>query len=184
MGCAVSVDKRARVVDDAEVPFDLLATTTTSGHTTPTIAGPDSVVRPVYLVAEDGLTVVERTVSDPSPEALIAELVKGPSRTERDDGLSSVLAEGTDDIAEYPVAAVQLARGIATVDLATGFTSLPSQRQVIALAQIVLTLTAQPGIGQVAFTLQAAPVDVPRADGTTTSDPLARSDYRDLLAPI
>jgi hypothetical protein len=182
--CTVSVDEAAREVDDAEVPFELLVPATPAGDTTTTTAAPTGVVRPVHLVAEDGLVAVERTVDDPSPEVLIAELVNGPSPTERDDGLSSALADGgDDDVDAQLVAAVELARGVATVDLATEFTSLPSDRQVDAIAQIVLTLTAQPGIGQVVFTLEASPVDVPRADGTTTTDPLARSDYRDLLAP-
>jgi spore germination protein GerM len=179
--CTASVDEQARVIDDAEVPFELLVPATPAGDTTTTTAAPSGIVRPVYLVAEDGLVAVERTVDDPSPEVLIAELVNGPSQTERDDGLSSPLADGRDD--EQLIAAVELARGVATVDLAAGFTSIPADRQVGAIAQIVLTLTAQPGIGQVAFTLEASPVDVPRADGTTTTDPLARSDYRDLLAP-
>ena len=181
--CTASVDEQARVIDDAEVPFELLVPATPADDTTTTTAAPTGVVRPVYLVAEDGLVAVERTLDDPSPEVLIAELVNGPSQTERDDGLSSPLADGgDDDVDEQLIAAVELARGVATVDLATGFTSLPSDRQVGAIAQIVLTLTAQPGIGQVAFTLEASPVDIPRADGTTTTDPLARSDYRDLLA--
>jgi spore germination protein GerM len=179
--CTASVDEQARVIDDAEVPFELLVPATPAGDTTTTTAAPSGIVRPVYLVAEDGLVAVERTVDDASPEVLIAELVNGPSQTERDDGLSSPLADGGDD--EQLIAAVELARGVATVDLAAGFTSIPADRQVGAIAQIVLTLTAQPGIGQVAFTLEASPVDVPRADGTTTTDPLARSDYRDLLAP-
>lgn len=182
--CTASVDEQARVIDDAEVPFELLVPATPAADTTTTTAAPDGIVRPVYLVAEDGLVAVERTVDDPTPEVLIAELVNGPSQTERDDGLSSPLADGgDDDVDEQLIAAVELARGVATVDLAAGFTSLPSDRQVGAIAQIVLTLTAQPGIGQVAFTLEAFPVDVPRADGTTTTDPVARSDYRDLLAP-
>jgi hypothetical protein len=180
--CTVSDDEQARVIDDAEVPFELLVPATPEGDTTTTTAALNGIVRPVYLVAEDGLVAVERTVDDQSPEMLIAELVNGPSPTERDDGLSSPLADGGDDDQQL-IAAVELARGVATVDLATGFTSLPSDRQVSAIAQIVLTLTAQPGIGQVAFTLEASPVDVPRADGTTTTDPVARSDYRDLLAP-
>ena len=182
--CTASVDEQARVIDDAEVPFELLVPATQPGDTATTTAAPTGIVRPVYFVSEDGLVAVERTVDDPSPEVLIAELVNGPSQSERDDGLSSPLADGgEDDVEEQLIAGVELARGVATVDLATGFTSLPSDRQVGAIAQIVLTLTAQPGIGQVVFTLEASPVDIPRADGTTTTESLARSDYRDLLAP-
>lgn len=182
-GCTVSVDEQARVIDDADVPFELLVPAAPAGDITTTTAAPTGVVHSVYLVAEDGLVAVDRTVDDPSPAALIAELVTGPSQTERDEGLSSPLADGGDDDVDEPlIAGVELARGVATVDLATGFRSLPSDRQVAAIGQIVLTLTAQPGVGQVAFTLDASLVDVPRADGTTTADPVARSDYRDLLA--
>ena len=54
---------------------------------------------------------------------------------------------------------------------------------MLALGQLVLTATARPGVGQVRFTLEGLPVQVPTADGTVTSDPLSRDDYLALLPP-
>ena len=75
-----------------------------------------------------------------------------------------------------------MVRGVAQVDLAAEFAELGSDRQLLAIAQLVLTLTSRPGVGQVAFTLDTAPIDVPRADGTITSDPVTRADYASMLA--
>ncbi len=47
----------------------------------------------------------------------------------------------------------------------------------------MLTATARPGVGQVRFTLEGLPVQVPTADGTIASDPLSRDDYLALLPP-
>jgi spore germination protein GerM len=51
---------------------------------------------------------------------------------------------------------------------------------MIALAEIVFTATGRPGVGQVSFSLDGRPVEVPRADGSLTSEPLARTDFREL----
>ncbi len=55
----------------------------------------------------------------------------------------------------------------------------PSRRRT--WTQLVCTFTARAGIGQVAFTLSGAPVDVPRGDGSLTADPVSRDDYAELL---
>ena len=69
--------------------------------------------------------------------------------------------------------------GIATVELSADFTAASSTDQRAAVAQIVCTLTARPGIGQVQFQLNAKPADVPRGDGSTTSKPVSRDDLPD-----
>jgi spore germination protein GerM len=73
-------------------------------------------------------------------------------------------------------------RGIAAVDLTPGFAELPGDRQLRAVAQMTCTLTAQPGVGQVRYTLGGSSIAVPRADGSVTGDPVTRQDYGSLLA--
>jgi spore germination protein GerM len=72
---------------------------------------------------------------------------------------------------------VTTARGTATVDLAEAFTLAGQEDQAAAIAQLVYTLTARPGIGRVAFTLDGEVVEVPRGDGTLTTDALTRDDF-------
>lgn len=77
--------------------------------------------------------------------------------------------------------AAALAGGIARVDLRLDISSLGGDDQLLAVAQIVCTLTGRPGVGQVSFTLEGTHVDVPRGDGSLVADPLSRDDYSSLL---
>jgi hypothetical protein len=75
--------------------------------------------------------------------------------------------------------------GVATVDLVGEvFEDIPGGvEQRRAVAQIVLTLTQRPGVGQVSFTLDGEPLQVPKL-GNVLSDPgepVARIDYVSLL---
>jgi spore germination protein GerM len=65
--------------------------------------------------------------------------------------------------------------------LLPAITELGGDEQLLAVAQLVCTLTARPGVGPVSFTLEGAPVDVPTGDGSLTSGPVSRDDYADLL---
>ena len=90
-------------------------------------------------------------------------LGRGPNRNEVDVGLRSTLP----DESRFPD--VSVSRGTATVDLGRRFTALSGEDQVIALAQLVYTITGQPGIGLVRFTLDGRPTEVPRANGELTA---------------
>ena len=80
------------------------------------------------------------------------------------------------------LAAVDTSRGIAEVDLAASFGDIRSREQILALGQIVYTLTGQPGIGGVRFTVEGKEVTVPLSDGTLSDDPLSRDDFK-AIAP-
>ena len=80
------------------------------------------------------------------------------------------------------VSSVDASRGIAEVDLSSSFGDIRSGDQILALGQIVYTLTGQPGIGGVRFTVEGEPVTVPLSDGTLSDDPLSRDDFK-ALAP-
>jgi spore germination protein GerM len=77
---------------------------------------------------------------------------------------------------------VALRAGTAHADLQPALSNLGGTEQLLAIAQLVCTLTHRPGVGLVSFTLDGAPVDVPRGDGSLTAGPVSRDDYADLLA--
>lgn len=55
--------------------------------------------------------------------------------------------------------------------------------EILAYGQIVCTLTGRFDVSAVSFTRDGKPLEVPRADGTLTSEPLRGSDYAGLLGP-
>jgi spore germination protein GerM len=77
--------------------------------------------------------------------------------------------------------------GVATIELEPGFfEQIPVEDQLLAIGQIVLTVTEVGGVGQVLFTQGGQPLGVPRGPSGGQSDgsePLSRRDYQDLLNP-
>ena len=174
--CGVSGERSPRFVEDDRVPFGLLdSTTTTEGA--PGTQGRPAVADVCLVVGAEGrLATVERAVPRrPTPADTLAALAGGPTAEEADYGLSTALPE--DAFGDEAVAS----GGVVTVDLDPVFTDTDGRRQLLAVAQVVCTLTARPGVGQVAFTLDGELVEVPRGDGTATSGPVARDDYARLL---
>jgi len=79
---------------------------------------------------------------------------------------------------------VTVERGLATVDTDESLLSEISPiDQPLAIAQIVLTLTSRPGIGQVNFLVNGEPQAVPRGGGelAPADQPVAYDDYATLL---
>ena len=54
--------------------------------------------------------------------------------------------------------------------------------QVLAIAQVVMTLTSLPGVDSVQFVRDDETVEVPLPDGTLVRRPLTAADYSSLLA--
>jgi hypothetical protein len=163
-GCGFSAHPEATPIDGGAVPFGLLepASTTTSV--------PAGRTASVYLVSGARLVAVDRSVpSDAAPANLVEQVVAGPSDTERAFGITTSLPAGS-------VARVSANRGVADVELSSGFSEVRGEEQLLALAQIVFTLTEQPGIGGVRFTLDGTPIRVPIAGGGRSDGLLSRDD--------
>ncbi len=176
-GCGIASDEQATVEPRDQVPFDLLGTTPPG--TTP-IAPPDGATSTrICLVGADGrIYPVERALQpDYTPTDLVDALVRGPEPSERTYGLTSALGE------PETVLAVTVEGGVAEVDLDPAISKRPSGDQLDVVTQLVCTLTDQPGVGQVRFTVDGRPIDVPTgADGSLASDPVSREDYDSLIA--
>lgn len=179
--CAVGAEDAARPIDDDRVPFGLLEplpTTTSTTTTTTTPPGEPALTLRLFLVAENRLVQVMRTVDALDPATALAALTQGPTDDEAALGLSSRLDTPE---AEPLVTGATVSGGVVVVDLSAAFAGLDSASQLLAIGQLVTTMTRLPGVGQVAFTLAGAPVEVPRADGTVTAERLVAEDYAALV---
>jgi len=174
-GCGIAADDQPRFDATGDVPFDLLGTTP-PGTTAPAVPGGVS-TRVCLLGADQLVHPVDRALPPGYASIELADLLTaGPTDTERSYGLTTALAEpGT-------VTGIDVQGGVATVDLDRALAARPVTDQLTVVTQLVCTLTAQPGVGQVRFTVEREPIAVPRGDGSSTSDPVSRQDYETLIA--
>lgn len=172
-GCGVPSDSDARRIAPDELPAALSAPTSTS-----TTLPPESrqFVQLFYVRADRLVPTIDEIAVNPTLNEVLAALVSGPVEELANAGFRSAFG------AADAVRDVTLLGGVATVDLTSAFSLLPPGDQVLGLGQIVLTLTAQPGVGQVRFTLEGQAIDVPRGDGNLATGPVSRDDYSDLLS--
>ena len=192
--CSSPGDGSVNQIDPDQIPYELNATTTSPppttvpattstppvvDTTTSTITStiPIEVVR-LFFVAGAQIVPIDRLLLSPAaaPQVLAA-LSEGPPEGDAAAGLRSALP--LDFVAE-----VSVERGIATVVLpATFITDIPGGEQRLAVAQIVLTLTRQSGVGQVRFTSNNEPQSVPRGRGDLSAPgaTVACDDYANLL---
>lgn len=173
--CSVGEMGSPAVHSADDVPFDLL-----DPEAAPLVA-PTTTLLPAnatvcYVDGAGRVRPDARRVDEPiAPQDVLALLA--PRRVPGSSGSRTALP--TNDA----VRAVRVAAGVATVDLAPAFAGLVPHELRLAVAQIVCTLTSLPGVGQVAFTLEGAPTEVPTATGSLSSSPITRDDVVDLMAP-
>ncbi|MHB8328838.1 MAG: GerMN domain-containing protein [Acidimicrobiales bacterium] len=175
-GCGIPVDQGPTALPRSGVPFGLLepsASTTTST----TIPAPVEVSVVIFIMGPGGhLVGVSRDVPFPAPlTTILGALVDGPTNAEAAAGLQSAIP------AQTAVLSAAVTAGVATVDLGGTFGQLVGQAQIEAVAQIVFTATALPGVTGVAFALSGQPVEVPVANGAQV--PMATRAQFTPLAP-
>ena len=132
----------------------------------------------VFLVQADHLKKVVRSAhSDDLPRAL-GVLLAGPTEAELGAGIRTAIGPQTE------LRSARLDGDTAVIDLSAAFVEVGGQEQILAVAQVVLTATAAPGVGRVRFLLEGQPVEIPRADGTLSSESLGAADYERLLTAV
>jgi len=167
--CGVRSQSSPSAIEHDDVPFGLLDPD--AGTATPDTPGPAAGRVTVYLVGPDGLLPVEREVARPGgPRRAIRALIAGPTTEESAAGVQSALD------AEASELSVQRAGRIIQVELHEGFFT-EGGAQIVALAQVVYTLTELEPRVRVQFLLDGEPAEVPRGDGVLTNRPVDRSDY-------
>jgi spore germination protein GerM len=169
-GCGVPGQQHPTQLDDNDVHLLAPVTTTTLPQGTPT--------RPVELclISGDHLTRNLTELATPlSVTRTLQALVDAPR---------SALPARTRSAINDPnlVIARATTRGVANIDLKADFTTqIPPADQILAIAQIVCTVTSLPGVGQVHFTRAGKPIEIPRADSSLTRLSVSRADYEPLL---
>lgn len=185
--CAVPNSGSYQKVAPADIPFGLNEPQTTIPETTTTIADPSTLDTTVVAVSEPidlffisnaKIIKVQRNVASPaSPSQSLSSLVEGPSSSPQFVGLRSALPTNFS-------ASVEVVRGVARVDATSAFlNTLSGLDQKLAIAQIVLTLTSRPGVGQVLFSVDGKLISVPRGRGDSVASGVAVTfdDYSALI---
>jgi spore germination protein GerM len=176
-GCGIPPDDSATLAAPDSVPFDLLGDAPSVTATTLPFAQTEKAT--LFLVQGERLAPVQRELPAPvSVESVLEALVAGPTSTEVQLGLRTALLTTPGLVRSGGVTG-----GIATIDLGQPFTEIAGRDQIVALAQIVSTVTGLPGVGRVRFTLGGNPVGILRGDGAVTTETVSRDDYA-TLAPV
>lgn len=176
-GCGIPPDDHATLAQPGSVPFDLLGQTPSAGAAAP-VPGSPTEKATLFLVQGERLAPVQRELPAPvSVESVLEALAAGPTATEVELGLRTAL------LTPGLMKSGGVSGGIATIDLGQPFTEIAGRDQIVALAQIVSTVTGLPGVGRASFTLEGNPVGVLRGDGAVTNESVSRDDYA-TLAPV
>jgi spore germination protein GerM len=185
--CGVPEEGRFVPLAPSETPDALLVTTTTS--TTTTIPTPTEMTTTtvaevlfdnveLYFVSANRVVRSERRIISPAtPTQVLDTLLTGLDAQTESAGLRSALPRGL-------TATIEVRRGVARVASTAPFLSeLEPLDQRLAIAQLVLTLTRRPGIGQVIFSVDGQDIPIPRGGGDLTA-PGAAVTYDDYLAVL
>ena len=167
--CGVPADSSPRAIPAEDVPFDLLE----PGETVPaTTTIPVAATATVFLLSGERLVGVDRSSpAAPTPEWALRALLAGPTPEEAARGLRTAigtnlaLATSGDD------------GDLVEIELGASFTAAGGAEQILAIAQVVYTMTAFPQVSGVTFTVDGKVVEVPRGDGTLTGTPLGRDAF-------
>ncbi|HMD45251.1 MAG TPA: GerMN domain-containing protein [Acidimicrobiales bacterium] len=177
--CGVPNDAMPRPIPLSQVPAGLVnpahpATTTT---TEPGALVPVS----VYLVSPGGqyLAQAARAVRAPgSLEATIDGLLAGPTVAESATGVTTAITKGS----QLLDTTVRSNVALVTVNFDATFGLVNGSQQVLAVAQVVYTVTNFEGrkVG-VSFELEGTPLQVPTGSGAQVSRPVTIADYPNLF---
>ena len=186
--CGVPEEGRFISIEQSQVPDALVVTTTTASTTTTVAVAPENTSTTVadvlydsvelYFVSANRVVRSERRIVSPAtPTQVLDTLLAGLDAQTESAGLRSALPRGL-------TATIDVRRGVAKISSTAPFLSeLEPSDQRLAIAQLVLTLTRRPGIGQVIFSVDGVDIQVPRGGGDLTA-PGAAVTYDDYLAVL
>jgi len=127
--------------------------------------------RLVSLFRETSTTAVADRLN-----TVIDALVAGPTEIEQANGITSALPAG------LTVTVVAIEDKRAVLELSGEPEGQSATENILAVGQIVLSVTAVPSIDQVSFSHGGTPVEALLADGALTTAPLTANDYATLRA--
>lgn len=153
------------------VPFEAAAPT----RTTPSASPEGSRTVTVYFVRGDRLEPAGRAGSNTSTQGALDLLSAGPAVDEVEAGLRSAVAPASIRSAlEEPEVVV--------IDVNRDFVETSGTDQLLAVAQVVWTVTERDATRRVRLTSGGSPVEVPTDDGLSAGT-VDRSDYESVAPP-
>ena len=172
-GCGFPVQDSARAV-----PPDDLPTALRPQNTADKTPGATSEPITVWFVRDGMLDRLRHRIVTPlEPRDVLADLLVGPTAAEQDRSFRSAIPDPSVFVD------VQVAGGLATVELAAEFAEISIADQVLAVGQLVLTLTDLRGVGRVQFVVDGTQVAVPLPSGEASDETVSRDDYIELTEP-
>ncbi len=174
--CGVPLDNEPERIPDQQPPADTEGAP--RGHPSTTVRTDHAPTVELFFVRGDRLVRVWRPISGPASLARVLEhVLAGPAPHERHGGVRSAINP------ETRIREALLHDGVASIDLSAPFGDVQGEDHITAIAQIVFSCTAFPGVQRVHFRLEGRPVEVPVGDGTLTLRPLTRADFLELAPP-
>lgn len=178
--CGLPDEGRSQVVEDASVPYGLLAPSEPDPEPPEQVSTVPRDAPVVFWLRRDERLVPAaaaiscreapaRAVSD-----LLDTLTDSPSSAERESGLASAIPPAVS------LTLVQVRDGVAEIELdplAIG----DAERLPLAVGQVVLSVTSAPGVDAVSLVTSGQPVDVPLPGGALVSGTATADDYADLV---
>lgn len=196
--CGLPSDDKFTEIDEAEDGFGLSrpsttttsttlaptttidATTSTSIELTTTTSIPVEQVDMYFPIGRQLAKIQVPLPADPVLNQVMARILQGPPEGESFVGLRTILP------ADAEVTATN-EKGVAVVDFPAGiFEDISASDQRLVFGQIVLTMTSQPGIGQVRFTQEQQDISVFLGDASSSvaGQPVTRDDYKNLASGV
>jgi spore germination protein GerM len=179
--CAIPAGGDFQAIPDSEVPYELSSPRTTLlPSAVTTLPGSDTSTEAIdaYFISNSRVLKIVRLVAAPAgPDQALATLSALDTQDPALAGLRTAIPKTFS-------ATVSVERGVASVDSTRGLLdTLSPLDQRLAVAQIVLTLTSRPGIGQVLFSVDGVPTGVPRGRGDLAGPltPVTFDDYSSLV---
>ena len=185
--CGLPDEGRFIALPASEIPDALIATTTTPTTSVPSddAATATTITETLYdtvefyFVSANRVVRSERLIVSPAtPTQVLDTLLAGLDAGSETAGLRSALPRRLS-------ATIEVRRGVAQVSSSAPFLSdLEPLDQRLAIAQLVLTLTRRPGIGQIIFVVDGKEIPVPRGGGdlTTAGAAVTYDDYLSVLS--
>lgn len=191
--CGVPRSSKVVEISKAELPTELnqQPTTTTTTTTVAEDASAKETQQPasevlsepveLYYISDDRLVATTQSIVSPATiSQVLAALIAGPPTGDNGLGLRSALPRDLN-------AEIDISKGVAQINTTAEFlTELSPIDQRLAIAQLVLTFTRRPGVGQVIFTVDGQNVAVPRGRGDLAKPGTTVSfdDYSSLIVAL
>jgi spore germination protein GerM len=176
VACSAPVDSGPKAIRPASIPLGLRAeTSSTTSTTLPT--GESEEVTVYFITQEERLQAVKRQVSAPvSVEKVLEKLFTGPTPAEAVGlGLKTAIS------GETTILGAKVENRILTLDTSKNFAFGTNPEQIIAYAQVVFTALDIEGVTGVQFAQNGRRIPVQAGDGSSTSQPLGRASFSQLI---